>query len=221
MPLYLGIDSSTQSLTAILLDIDGDRRRVAFESSLAFDDAFPRYGTRHGVLPALERFTGPQIRKFFKTDPVAYRATDRVHLISSFLASLLIGGHAPVDPGDASGTNLMDLSTARWWPAALEATAPHLAMKLPPIAPSWSVVGRLSRFWQQRYRLPAAKVIAWSGDNPCSLIGTGLVRDGAAGISLGTSDTIFGLMRDPSVDRTGTGHVFAAPTGAFMGLTCF
>jgi xylulokinase len=28
-------------------------------------------------------------------------------------------------------------------------------------------------------------------------------------------------MREPRVDPTATGHVFGAPTGAFMGLTCF
>ena len=28
-------------------------------------------------------------------------------------------------------------------------------------------------------------------------------------------------MREPRVDRTGTGHVFGAPTGDYMGLTCF
>jgi len=52
MSLYLGLDSSTQSLYAIVLEIEGDRRRVAFESSIAFDDAFPQYGTHHGVLPS-------------------------------------------------------------------------------------------------------------------------------------------------------------------------
>src|SRR5207245_3056993 len=49
--LYLGFDSSTQSLTAIVLEVEGHRTQVVFESSLQFDDAFPRYGTRHGVLP--------------------------------------------------------------------------------------------------------------------------------------------------------------------------
>jgi xylulokinase len=48
-----------------------------------------------------------------------------------------------------------------------------------------------------------------------------LVREGRLAISLGTSDTVFGLMREPRVDRTGTGHVFGAPTGDYMGLTCF
>jgi xylulokinase len=47
------------------------------------------------------------------------------------------------------------------------------------------------------------------------------VREGRVAISLGTSDVIFGLMREPRVDPTGTGHVFGAPTGDFMGLTVF
>src|SRR5207344_1173787 len=58
---------------------------------------------------AFERFTGPQIRRFFTRAPAAYESTDRIHLVSSFLASLLAGRHAPVEPGDASGMNLMDL----------------------------------------------------------------------------------------------------------------
>jgi len=331
--LYLGFDSSTQGVSAIVLGVEGDRAHVVFQSSLQFDDALPRYGTRHGVLPgddpsvavsspllwadaldlmlrsigasgvdlrglaaiagsaqqhgsvylnasarsvlaamdparppgeqlarslsrpvapiwmdsstsvecaelaaavggnlalaartgsrAFERFTGPQIRKFFKREPDAYAATDRIHLVSSFLATLLAGAHAPIDPGDGSGTNLMDLSRGDWWPRAVEAAAPALANKLPAIAPSWTIAGTLSPYWQARHGLPAAHVVVWSGDNPCSLIGAGLVREGLAAISLGTSDTIFGLMREPRVDQTGTGHVFGAPTGGFMGLTCF
>src|SRR5262249_1383156 len=153
-----------------------------------------------------------------KQDPAAYAATDRIHLVSSFMASLLAGGHAPLDPGDGSGMNLMDLETCAWWPAAVDATAPDLARKLPALIPSSAIVGRLSAFWQQRYGLPSARVIAWSGDNPCSLIGTGLVVEGRVAISLGTSDTIFGVMRTPRVDPSGTGHVFGSPTGEYMGL---
>jgi xylulokinase len=318
VPLYLGLDSSTQSLTAIVLDVEHDRREVVFQSSLQFDQALPQYGTRHGVLPhddpsvacsspsmwadaldlmlarvaksgvdlsrlaaisgsaqqhgsvyvgaadcppltlsravapiwmdsstsvecaeitaavggsavlaahtgsrAFERFTGAQIRKFYKTDPSAYAATERIHLVSSYLASLLVGAHAPIDPGDGSGMNLMDLATSTWWTPAVEATAPGLAVKLPPLVPSSTVVGTLSEYWRRRHGLPAAAVVAWSGDNPCSLIGTGLVREGLVAISLGTSDTIFGLMREPRVNPDGIGHVFGSPTGEFMGITVF
>jgi len=51
MPLYLGVDSSTQGLTAIVIDADADRRAIVYESGLKFDEALPRYGTRHGALP--------------------------------------------------------------------------------------------------------------------------------------------------------------------------
>jgi xylulokinase len=103
----------------------------------------------------------------------------------------------------------------------MDATAPGLRDKLPKIAPASSVVGPLAAYWRKRYGFPAARVVVWSGDNPCSLIGTGLVREGRLAVSLGTSDTVFGLMREPRVDPTGTGHVFGSPTGEFMGLTCF
>jgi xylulokinase len=176
---------------------------------------------QHTGSRAFERFTAAQIRKFAKQDPAGYAATDRVHLVSSFLASLLTGAHAPMDPGDGSGMNLMDLGACQWWQPAVDSTASGLAAKLPAITPASAVVGTLSRYWQERFGLPQARVIAWSGDNPCSLVGVGLVREGRLAISLGTSDTVFGLMREPRVDKTGTGHVFGAPTGDYMGLTCF
>ena len=170
---------------------------------------------------AFERFAGPQIRKFWQTEPDRYASTAKIHLISSWLASVLIGGEAPIDPGDGSGMNLMDLARGEWWPEAVAATAPDLPRRLPAVAPSHTVVGRLARQWQQRWRLPAVPVVAWTGDNPSSLIGLGLVDERTLGVSLGTSDTVFGVMAQPRVDPAGIGHVFGAPTGNFMGITVF
>ena len=185
--------------------------RVGGDRTLAW-----RTGSR-----AFERFTGPQIRRFANRAPADYEKTARIHLVSSFIASLLAGVSAPLEPGDASGMNLMDLRTGGWWADALDATAPGLAARLPPIVAPWSRVGTLAPYWQRRYGFPAASVVAWTGDNPSSLIGTGLVTEGRLAISLGTSDTVLAPTATPDVDASGTGHVFGAPTGAFMGLTCF
>jgi xylulokinase len=332
--IYLGLDSSTQSVTATAIEVERDRRAILFERSFRYDEALPAYGTTHGVLdssdpkivhapplmwsealdrmiaelvrdadidwsrlravsgsaqqhgsvyvnalargrlsglePALpladqirdvfsrttspiwmdssttaecaaiesalggpralakltgsrafERFTGPQIRKFAEQDPGGYASTDRIHLVSSWLASLLAGQHSAIDPGDGSGMNLMDLASKHWSREALRATASGLDAKLPPLSESWTVAGTLSSYWTKRYPLPAARVVVWSGDNPCSLVGTGLVKEGLVAISLGTSDTIFGLMPSPRPSEDGTGHVFASPTGAYMGMTVF
>jgi xylulokinase len=170
---------------------------------------------------AYERFTGPQIRKFHDRQPDRWNATDRIHLVSSFLASLLAGVHAPLEPGDGSGMNLMDIHRLTWARAALDATAPDLISRLPNIERSWSVAGPLAPYWQARYGFPAARVIAWSGDNPCALVGAGLAGPGRVGISLGTSDTIFGYTEDPRVDPEGASHVFGSPTGGYMSLVCF
>ena len=48
--LYLGIDCSTQSLTAVVIEIAGDTRRVVFNRSLNYDRDLPAYGTTGGVI---------------------------------------------------------------------------------------------------------------------------------------------------------------------------
>src|ERR1051325_12173275 len=47
--LFLGLDSSTQSLSAVLIDYE--TRRLVYEKSLNFDRALPQYRTQNGVLP--------------------------------------------------------------------------------------------------------------------------------------------------------------------------
>jgi hypothetical protein len=53
--IYLGLDSSTQSVTATAIDVDNSgRRSVLFERSFRYDEALPAYGTWHGVLPSAD-----------------------------------------------------------------------------------------------------------------------------------------------------------------------
>ena len=330
--LFLGLDSSTQSLSAVVIDLD--TRKVVYEKSLNFDRALPQYKTQNGVLPnrdplvkhsspllwadaldlifaemkkdgvalgeilaisgsgqqhgsvyfneridaalanldpqktlvenlrgvfarktspiwmdsstaaecaeirkklggikytasrtgsdAFERFTGPQIRKFAKTEPKAYAKTAHVALVSSFMASLLAGKIAPIDFGDGAGMNLMDIHRKVWDTDALKATAPNLKKKLPPLAASGKVIGPVSAYFVNKYGLnPEALATAWTGDNPASVIGLGLIKPGQVAISLGTSDTFFGSMEKCQTDENGEGHVFGSPTGGYMTLICF
>lgn len=171
---------------------------------------------------AFERFTGPQIRKFFKTEPKAYAKTSSIALVSSFMASLLAGKIAPIDFGDGAGMNLMDIRNKVWDMDALKATAPSLKKKLPPLAPSGHVIGPVSAYFVNKYGLnPAALATTWTGDNPASVIGLGLTKPGQVAISLGTSDTFFGTMDKCQTDEDGEGHVFGSPTGGYMTLICF
>ncbi len=171
--------------------------------------------------PAIERFTGPQIRKFYKTDPTVYRRTKFIHLVSSFLCSEMIGHSAPIDYGDGAGMNLLNLRTLSWDAEIAEFTAPGLLAKLPAAVASSTIAGGLSPKFAQYGLKPGTHVVVWSGDNPNSLVGTGASAPGSAGISLGTSDTFFAAMQDFKTDPAGYGHVFGNPAGGFMSLICF
>jgi xylulokinase len=330
--LFLGLDSSTQSLSAVVIDLD--KRKVVYEKSLNFDRTLPQYKTQNGVLPnrdplvkhgspflwaealdrmfatmkkdgvalgeilaisgsgqqhgsvylnanapkalanlnpkmslvenlsavfsrptspiwmdssaakecifirqklggikktaaatgsdTFERFTGPQIRKFYLTNKKGYAMTAHIALISSYMASLLAGKIAPIDFGDGAGMNLMDIRKKQWHPAAVQATAPALAAKLPPLAASGEVIGRVSPYFAMKYGLnPEALATVWTGDNPASVAGLGLIQPGQAAISLGTSDTFFGVMQRCQTDAHGEGHVFGSPAGGYMTLICF
>lgn len=330
--LFLGLDSSTQSLSAVVIDLD--TRTVIYEKSLNFDRDLPQFKTQNGVLPnrdplvkhslpllwaaaldqlfaemkqdgvplgeilavsgsgqqhgsvylneraagqlaklnpaksleqnlrgifsratspiwmdssttqqcaeirkqlgglkataratgsdTFERFTGPQIRKFYQTEPQAYQKTAHIALVSSFMASLLAGKIAPIDPGDGAGMNLMDIRKKTWHAGALKATAPQLGKKLPPLVPSGQVIGKVSQYFVEKFGLnPEARATTWTGDNPASVLGLGLVKPGMVAISLGTSDTFFGTMQQCQTDDHGEGHVFGSPTGDYMTLICF
>lgn len=170
---------------------------------------------------AFERFTGPQIRKFAHADPDAYGKTSKIALVSSFLASVLAGRIAPIDHGDGAGMNLMDIERKDWHPWSVRATAQGLEDRLPELSNPWKIIGPLHPYFG-KYGFSASTLCgAWSGDNPSSLIGLGLTEPGIVAISLGTSYTYFGTMKQCRVDPRGEGHVFISPTGEYMSLICF
>jgi len=170
---------------------------------------------------AYERFTGNQIAKICQTRKADYDVTDRIALVSSFVASLLIGEYAPIDVSDGSGMNLLDIRSRRWAPAALEHTAPGLKKRLGTPVESHTVIGRLHGSFVKRYGFDKdCIVVAFSGDNPNSLAGLRLQDPGDIAISLGTSDTMFGSVSNP-IPSGREGHVFVSPIdpSAFMVMT--
>lgn len=170
---------------------------------------------------ATPRFTGPQIRRFFKSDPAGWARTHRIHLVSSFFASVLAGKDAAIDTGDGAGMNLMDIRKGDWSPAALNATAPGLADKLPPVRPGATVAGPISAYFVHRYGFSSqCQVVIGTGDNPSSLVGMGASKPGKVVISLGTSDTLFAAIEGIRTDGAGLGHAFGNPQGGSMSLIC-
>ena len=171
---------------------------------------------------AIERFTGPQIRRFYKTSLEAYPNTSRIHLVSSFICSILSGRDCPIDTGDGAGMNLMNLETNDWDQDLIHATAPSLIDKLPKIVKGDTVVGKISKYFSEKFGFSKdVSIVVFTGDNPSSLVGTAASSPGKTVISLGTSDTFFAAMPFTVSDPNGYGHVFGNPSGGSMSLQCF
>lgn len=184
---------------------------------------------------AYERFTGPQICKIFHKRREMYIATERITLISNFLASILIGAYAPMDASDASGMNMMDIKSKHWSDLCLEAVVggdkaeiPGLRARLGAdsgvddnIVDTHEVIGRINHYFVERYGFPTECIISsFTGDNPGSMAGLCVNRDELV-ISLGTSDTAFFWLDNPHPGVNG--HVLRNPIdeNQYMGLICF
>ncbi len=200
-PIWM--DSSTGEECAKLEELFGERLRAETGS------------------PAIERFTGPQIMRFARREPEAYALTASIHLVGSFLCSLLLGAEAPCDYGDGSGMNLLNLKTLAWDREIAEAVAPGLLAKLPRLAAPGRPAGGLAPYFEKYGLKAGAPVAPFTGDNPATLIGCGAWRPGMAVTSFGTSDTFFAALASMRVDPEGCGHVFGNPAGGFMSLLCF
>lgn len=171
---------------------------------------------------AYERFTGSQILKIRKTKPQVYDETERISLVSSFVASLFLGSYASIDVSDGSGMNLMDIQTKKWNETLINLISSDLSEKLGEIVSTGKPLGLISKYFVEKYGFNCQCTIAsFTGDNPASLVGMAL-RDGDVAISLGTSDTMFVWIDDPKPSGI-HGHILCNPlvSSSYLGLLCY
>ncbi|KYN20763.1 Xylulose kinase [Trachymyrmex cornetzi] len=202
-PIWM--DSSTSKECSVLEEIVGGPHKLAETT-----------GSR-----AYERFSGPQIAKIARTKPEAYCSTERISLVSNFIASLFLGDYAPIDWSDGSGMNLLNIRTKDWDDMLLETCATGLREKLGNPVSSYSDIGPISPYFVERFSFnEKCRIIAFTGDNPGSLIGMRL-KEGDIACSLGTSDTLLLWLNKPKTITDG--HVLCNPVDneAYMALLCF
>ncbi|KAL2878557.1 hypothetical protein SGCOL_006027 [Colletotrichum sp. CLE4] len=178
---------------------------------------------------AHHRFTGTQIMRLRQKLPEMYAATSRISLVSSFLASVLLGAVAPIDISDVCGMNLWDISAGNWSEPLLQLTAgshsgaaADLRAKLgEPRHDGGGSMGGISDYFIRRYGFSAECQIApFTGDNPATILALPL-RPMDAIVSLGTSSTF--LMVTPVYKPDAAYHFFNHPCtpGQYMFMLCY
>ncbi|CAF5071309.1 unnamed protein product [Rotaria sp. Silwood1] len=140
---------------------------------------------------AYERFTGSQIMKIANKTPEIYEQTERIQLISNFVASLLLGEYAPIDLSDGSGMNLLDIRQFKWSKECLNICGKDLERKLSEkLVHPRTALGTIAKYFVERYGFNSqCQIVSFTGDNPSSFYA--LASDAKTiVISLGTSDTV-------------------------------
>ena len=175
----------------------------------------------------VKRFTGPQVFRFQRKYPDVYSKTARISLVSSFLASLLLGRIAPLDIADVCGMNLWSIEKGAYDRKLLDLCAgsfgaEDLMRKLGPVPEDGGMhLGMIDRYYIERYGFsPDCAVIPSTGDNPATILALPL-RPSDAMVSLGTSTTF--LMSTPSYKPDPATHFFNHPTtpGLYMFMLCY
>ncbi len=175
---------------------------------------------RTAGLPFLPGYTAPKILWLKRHEPANYRRLRHVLLPHDYLNYHLTGNYF-MEPGDASGTALMDVRQRTWSAKVVNAIDKNLTDWLPPLSASSAAAGTLRPELAQKYGLPPDVVVsAGGGDNMMGAIGTGNVAPGVVSASFGTSGTIFAYSARPVVDPHGEIAAFCSSTGGWLPLLC-
>ena len=178
---------------------------------------------------AHHRFTGPQIMRIRRKWPDVYAKTTRISLVSSFVASVLLGSLAPMDISDVCGMDLWDIPQQQWSEPLLELTAggsgeavADLRAKLGEVRiDGGGSMGSIAAYFVETYGVsPACQIAPFTGDNPATILALPL-RPLDAIVSLGTSTTF--LMVTPHYKPDPSYHFFNHPTtpGQYMFMLCY
>jgi xylulokinase len=180
----------------------------------------PKAVIRRTGLPFLPGYTAPKILWLKRHEPANFKKLRQVLLPHDYLNFHLTGNYF-MEPGDASGTALLDVRRRTWSQETLRAIDRNLADWLPPLSGSHGAAGTLRPDLARQYGFsPDVVVSAGGGDNMMGAIGTGNVSPGVVTASLGTSGTIYAFSKKPVVDPQGEIAAFCSSTGGWLPLLC-
>ncbi len=151
-------------------------------------DADPHFRDISGniVFPG---FTAPKVEWVRRNEPAVFDATAKILLPKDFLRLFLTGEYVS-DMSDAAGTAWLDTGARDWSDTLLSACSLDRGY-MPALVEGAAVSGRLRQDLADTLGLPACVVAGGGGDNASAAIGAGVVKDGTAFLSLGTSGVLF------------------------------
>lgn len=226
-----GIGLSGQMHSLVLLDEKGEVLRPSIlwcdqRTAVECEEIHALMGCKERYIeitanPALTGFTAGKILWVRKHEPEIYAKARHILLAKDYIRYKLCNVFA-TEVSDASGMGLLDVPNRCWSQEVLEKLDIDPAM-LAKVYESPEVTGTITA---EAAALTGLKegtiVVGGAGDNAAAAVGTGVVEDGRAFATIGTSGVVFAHTDKLSIDPKGRVHTFCcAVPGAWhvMGVT--
>lgn len=151
-------------------------------------------------------FTAPKVDWVRENEPEIFARIAKVLLPKDYLRLFLTGEHVS-EMSDAAGTSWLDTGKRDWSDDLLAAC--HLSrQQMPRLVEGSAVSGKLRADLATELGLPQCSVAGGAGDNAAAAIGAGVVHDGTAFVSLGTSGVLFAANAGYRPDPATAVHTF-------------
>ncbi len=171
--------------------------------------------------PALTGWTAAKILWVRNNEPDNYAKCRHILLPKDYVRFMFTGEYA-TEVSDASGMQLLDVPRRCWSEEICKKLDIDMSM-LAKVYESCEVTGHITAEAAALTGLKAGTpVVGGAGDNAAAAVGTGVVTDGKAFTTIGTSGVVFAHTAAPSIDPKGRVHTCcAAVPGAWhiMGVT--
>ena len=159
--------------------------------------------------PALTGWTAAKILWVKNHEPENYARCRHILLPKDYIRFMLTGEYA-TEVSDASGMQLLDVPNRCWSEEICDKLGIDMSM-LAKIYESCEITGTVTEKAAALTGLKAGTpVVGGAGDNAAAAVGTGVVTDGKAFTTIGTSGVVFAHTSKVSIDLKGRVHTCCA-----------
>ena len=157
--------------------------------------------------PALTGFTASKIMWVKNNEPFIFDKCCHILLPKDYVRFMLTGVYA-TEVSDASGMQLLDVPKRCWSDEVLNKLGIDKAL-LADVYESQEITGYITEDTAKITGLAAGTpVVGGAGDNAAAAVGTGIVKEGKAFTTIGTSGVVFAHTDSPVTDKRGRVHTF-------------
>lgn len=157
--------------------------------------------------PVLTGFTASKIRWVMKNEPNVFEKC-RYILLPKDYVRLMLTGELATEVSDASGMQFLDVPNRKWSKTMLDALNISEDM-LGKVYESPEVTGEITQKVADITGLKKGTiVVGGAGDNAAASVGTGVVEDGKAFTTIGTSGVVYAHTSKVTIDPKGRVHTF-------------